>query len=198
MSLTKTEIIRRAAFAIGQTYVTSNVDDDTSTLASTLRMAYDSALDIALSLYAPWNIFKRYEQLSQVTDEPLPWNWAYLYQIPTQSTQIITITPVTNYDIFGDKIATNISPAHILYTFKPEPYQMPPHFYTYLIYEIAVTLGPALAKNEGLFKDAERKRDMYLGNAQAKDAQQQTQKILYDSPIINSRYSTYGGVYYRG
>lgn len=195
MGITKTEIVKRGLFAIGVVYQTDNVDDDLSNQAAIYRTAYEQALDNAMSLYAPWNIFKKYEQLSQVAGETPPWDWSYLYQIPHEATQIITITPITKYDIYFDKIACNVSPAYIIYTFRPEPYQMPMHFYTYLTYEFAVLCGPSIAKSEGLYSDAVKKLDSFRKNAQAKDAQQQTQKSIYSSPIMDARFSDFGNYY---
>lgn len=193
-ALTKTEIVRRALFALGQAYTLSNVDSDSSTLGAQCRIAYDMGLDESMALFAPWNTFRTFEPLSALANYTPPPCWSYAHQIPSQAMQIITVYPAggcssVNYQIFSDVIVSNVNNLMMEYIFKPQPHQMPPVFYTYFIYQVAVLLGPSYAKNESLYNDAKKKLNSSKANAMAKDSQQQTQRHIYDAPLLNVRHN---------
>lgn len=192
-ALTKTEIVQRALLSLGQAYTESNVDTDSSLNANQYRIAYDTALDEALALYAPWNMFKKFEPLSRLASYNLPPCWSYAYQIPPQAMQIIRAYPsggcyTSDYDIYADVIVSKVNALNIEYIFRPQPHQMKPVFYTYFYLQIAYLLGPAYAKNESLYNDVKSKVKMARANAMAKDAQQQTQKSIKSAPLIDARF----------
>ena len=146
MALTKTEIIRRALLQLGQNYPLSNVDDDTSPKAADYRSIYDMALEEAVTQYAPWHFLTKQMPLSQVTNIDVPEPYEFAYQLPSDFMQIITTYPVVNYNIAEDKILTYTQPLKVWYTVKPLTQQMPSHFTSYFIYEVASKLGPLCCK----------------------------------------------------
>lgn len=189
MALTKTEMVRRALSQLGQSYTPSNVDNDDSQKASDYRMAYDMALEEAISLYAPWHFLIKETQLSELTTYDVPEPYEVAYQLPKNTSQIITTYPLTDYDIREDVLLTWNRPLNIKYTIKPLPEDMPMYFTSFFVYLIADKLGPSIAKNEQLYAQAKKMKDVYLANAQAKDAQQQTQVGILSSPLIQARFS---------
>ena len=58
--------------------------------------------------------------------------------------------------------------------------------------KLLLNWGPSVAKNEQMYANVLKKRGELLGNAQAKDAQMQTQVGIIDSPLIAARYGSYG------
>ena len=105
----KIDLISNALILIGDTPINSLAGGSRrETVANNL---YDNIVQNELTKHR-WGFARRKAQMSLLTDTPVdPNGWESIYQLPTDLLFLITVTPDSNYQIYGDKVYSNSSQA---------------------------------------------------------------------------------------
>ena len=115
---------RNALLAIGDDFLTSfAVESKGSTVSQNL---YNSAYAGQLTCVR-WRFASAKAALAQLVAVPEN-DFSYAFQMPGDLLQLQTTKPVTNYEIFGTKIFSNVTPIEIDYTFLVPESVLPDYF----------------------------------------------------------------------
>jgi len=101
----KIDLISNALILIGDTPINALTGGSRrETVANNL---YDNIVQNELTKHR-WGFARRKAQISLLTDTPVdPNGWRSIYQLPTDLLFLITVTPDSNYQIYGDKVYSN-------------------------------------------------------------------------------------------
>ena len=104
----KIDLISNALILIGDLPINSLTGNSRAqTVAANL---YDNIVKNELSKHR-WGFARRKAQLALLTDAPIDNDFSSAYQLPTDLIALIKLTPMLNYQIYGDKVYTNFTQA---------------------------------------------------------------------------------------
>lgn len=136
----------------------------------------------------PWSFAKKYQELGRLPDEyPTP-DYKYQYQIPSDFIRIDTTVPVSDYQIFEDKLFSNSPALGLEYYYMVREELLPPYAVRALEYYMASVLALPLTMDN---KKAEMYIKLYntqLQVAMSTDAQSQPPKGFTSLPTVDVRY----------
>jgi hypothetical protein len=155
----------------------------------TANLLYEDTYKYVLSQHF-WTFASKIQRLNKLSEEPDELlNWSTLYQLPTDYIRIQYIKPISNYEIIGDKLYSNIEPLIIKYVFKIAESQLPPHFVKALHYKLASEFAPSVTEADGKAAAMEQLYRDALSDARTIDSQGHPQQEIFDQPFSDVRRS---------
>lgn len=182
----KIDLISNALILIGDNPINSVIGNSRAqTVAANL---YDNIVQNELTKHR-WGFARRKAQLSLLVDEPLDDDWRSIYQLPTDLLVLIKLNPNTSYQIYGDKVYTNLSQTlHCDYIRNVSESEWPVYFAKMIEYALARDFASSVRDSAS---SADRMAAEYLNAsrmARYTDSQQHPQTAIIDRPFINVRF----------
>lgn len=149
---------------------------------------YDNIVQNELTKHR-WGFARRKAQLSLLVDEPLDDDWRSIYQLPTDLLTLIKLNPNTGYQIYGDKVYTNLTETlHCDYIRNVAESEWPVYFSKMIEYALARDFASSIRDSAA---SADRMAAEYLNAsrmARFTDSQQHPQTPIVNKPFINVRH----------
>jgi hypothetical protein len=180
----KINVISNALLLIGdKTISTLNEGTARALVASNL---YDSIYESELASH-PWGFARTLATLSLTTQASEIDTWDNVYQLPTDFITLYRFHPIGDYEVYGDKIYTNLTNVTIDYTAKVQEAGWPGYFQAMMQYALAKDFAVSIRENTEM---ASYMTKMYLGAAQkarAYDSKQKIQRPIQSAPFLEVR-----------
>lgn len=146
MSSTNTEIsiCSKALVLIGGDEI--NSFSDASREAKVCGELYPLILEDQLTRH-PWVFSQVMTTLTRLEDEPL-FDYDYAYLLPSNMMQFSRIEHAAAYEIYENKLYTNLSEVNAVYQIKPQEHYFPPYFVRLLVYDLAGDFSMALQEDK--------------------------------------------------
>ena len=152
------------------------------------RNLYDNVVQNELTKHR-WGFARRKAQLSLTTETPIDDDYQSIYQLPSDLLVLIKINPNVNYQIYGDKLYTNLSQAlHCDYISNVGEAEWPVYFAKMIEYALARDFASSITSSAAA---GDRMDNEYLNAsriARAKDSMQHPQQPIVDRPFIQVRF----------
>ena len=149
---------------------------------------YDNIVQNELTKHR-WGFARRKAQLSLTTEEPLDDDFQSIYQLPSDLLVLIKLNPNVNYQIYGDKVYSNLSQElHCDYIRNVPESEWPIYFAKMIEYALATDFAPSIRDSAA---SADRMSAQYLNAsrmARATDSMQHPQTAIVDKPFIQVRF----------
>jgi len=182
----KIDLISNALILIGDNSINSLTGNSRAAQVGT--SLYDNIVQNELSKHR-WGFARRKAQLSLTTDTPLDNDYKSVYQLPPTMLTLIKINPNVDYQIYGDKLYTNLSQAlHCDYIDNVTESEWPVYFSKMIEYALAMDFASAIRDSAA---SADRMAAQYANAsrmARFTDSQQHPQTAIVDKPFINVRF----------
>ncbi len=133
-----------------------------------------------------WRFAVKKAVLSKLPAKPLN-QWAYIYQLPANYLSAIRVDPESNYEIFEDKLYSQLSAIQLDYIFRPTEALFPVYFEEALEYKLAAKFAFPVTSNRALSETYQAAYLQQLRVAKFTDSQARPQAPLQDSPFIDVR-----------
>lgn len=166
----KTEIISLAALLLGQSSI---VDLEKNPKTQAASKIYDNFYADLLTKYE-WNFALRVQKLAKLTEEAPLIQFKNQFQIPFDSVLVRTTDPVSNYQIFDDKIFSNLNELTIIYHALVTEANLPSYFIMLLVYSMAELLAMPFTQNIQLLEAWGQKAKAQFTRAMSIDSQSRT------------------------
>ncbi len=124
--------------------------------------------------------------LSRLVDVPLN-EWTYAYQLPADYINAIKVYPASDYEIYEDKLYSNMNTVDLDYIFEPEESKLPPYFEEALELRLASKFAFPVTSNKSTGDLYNTMFEMQLRKAKFLDSQARPQVALQESPFIDVR-----------
>jgi hypothetical protein len=140
----KVSIISNAFILLGKKPI-NTLDLTNSTIVAASNI-YELVLPDLLSK-CPWRSAMINQTLSRVNETPNN-NWQYIFQLPTDPKIIYlyNVEPLTAYEIYGDKLYTNVTEVKVDYVYKPPADEFPDYFVTLMVYAVAYHMASQITQ----------------------------------------------------
>lgn len=179
-----------------------NALSESSAEARACNQFYEHVRDTLLQGY-PWRFAGKTQSLAQVANDKLG-AWRFAYNRPTDCLkarwvrpQYSTIDPTpqtlaeeiaTPYDIDGQTVYCDLSPAFLRYTFRlTDPTKYSPLFIEALSWHLAVRLAMPLTRDPKIRADAFQLAMQTQGVAEVADANEVRENSDHDSEFVTGR-----------
>jgi len=183
--LKKISICSNALLLLGHKPINSFDEPGAGPLLS--KNLWEPTVDNMLSINT-WTFARHYNDLNRLPEEnPTPM-YKYIYQLPSDYIRIDTTEPVSDYEIFGDKLYSNSNKLGLYYYRRVPEELFPPYFVRLMEYEMASVLATPLtvdATKAQLYKSFATTQ---LQTAMSTDAQGQPPKSFADTPTTSTRF----------
>lgn len=181
----KIDLISSALVLIGDTPI--NTLTGNSRAQQVAAALYDKTVQSELSKHR-WGFARRKAQLSLLVDVPIGNDWAHAYQLPTDLVALIKLNPRVGYEIYGDKVYTNLSQAlYCDYIADVSETEWPDYFAEMIEYALARKFAPSIRDSS---TSADRMAQEYSNAsrmARYTDSMQHPQTAIVDRPFIDVR-----------
>ena len=144
-----------------------------------------------------WSFANAVVGLNKLTTTPILDKWKYAYQIPADYLTANGVTPFSDYDIYEDKIYSNVDGLYLDYRFYPDESKFPPNFVMYLINLLAVEYAPAAEVDQETFAKLALDLRKWEGIAVSTSGQAKPNRRVRSSPFLNARSAGYYEPYRR-
>lgn len=178
-----------------------NALTDAGAEARACSQFYDHTRDLLLQGY-PWRFAGVTVALAAVANDKAG-KWDYAYQRPTDCLKVRWLRPAyavndraptdqeemaIPYEIEGEVIYANISPAFLRYTSSvTDPSKFPPLFVDALSWHLAVRLAMPLTRDPKVRAEAFQMANMATGQAQMMDASEVRETSDYETDLVRIR-----------
>lgn len=170
MATTDISIVNTALIMVGADDINSFSD---ATAEAKLASSVYTDIKNSLLQYHPWRFSVRQIDLGgAVVTSPLA-KWGKSYQLPPNFLRILSVLNNAEYEIFEDKIFTNIEPCIIEYQFNVSESKMPSYFIRCLNFHLSSAFSVSLLDDAGKMKMFEDRADKETARARNIDSQQQ-------------------------
>ena len=156
-----------------------NSFDDETRESKLCGILYETTLQNVLTEH-PWRFSLGRVELAELEDTPL-FGYTKAFQLPPDRLRLISMETPTAYEVFEDKLYTNVDPVRITYQFQPVESKFPPYFVRLMEFEMACLLAGALAEDESKLKIFRDLADIQKRKARNLDSQQQPSRAIRDS-----------------
>ncbi|KYK44548.1 hypothetical protein A1D31_14215 [Bradyrhizobium liaoningense] len=163
---------------------------------------YEHTRDLLLQGY-PWRFAGKTASMAELTNDK-PGAWGYAYQRPNDCLKVRWVRPeystvdpcpqtlqeeIANpYDIEGETIYCNLSPAFLRYTFRVvDPTKLPPLFVEAFSWHLAVKLAMPLTRDPKVRADAFQLATRTQGAAEMADANEVRETSDHESDLVTGR-----------
>ena len=182
----KIDLISQALVLIGDQPINSLTGSDRR--QATANAIYDTTVQNELSKHR-WGFARRKAQLSLTTEKVIDDEFRSAYQLPTDLISLIKIKPMSNYQVYGDKILTNMSQAvYCDYIANVDESEWPVYFAKMITYALAVDMSTAIRDNSTIQSNMAALYESAARNARFTDSQQHPQTPIQHRPFIDVRF----------
>ena len=120
-------------------------------------------------------------------ENPTP-EYKYQYQIPSDYIRIDSTNPVSDYQIYEDKLLSNSNKLGLDYYYTVREELLPPYAVKYMEYQMAATLATPLTVDPAKAQLYGSMAMQQLQIAMSTDAQGQTSKGFASTPTTDVRF----------
>jgi len=182
----KIDLISNALILIGDQPINSvEGNSRAQTVAANL---YDNIVKFELTKHR-WGFARRKAQLSLLVDTPIDDDWRSIYQLPTDMLVFIKLNPNVAYQIYGDKLYTNLSQAlYCDYIRDVSESEWPIYFSKMIEYALARDFASSIRDSAA---SADRMALEYTNAsrmARFTDSQQHPSTPIIDRPFVSVRF----------
>ncbi len=181
---TDIEICSNALIMIGHGAIASFTDGGAG--ANTAAALYETTYESLLSQHR-WRFAAAKITLSRVTSSPLN-EWTYAYQLPANYIAGFGIHPRVDYEIYEDKLLSNMDTIDLDYIFKPDESKIPAHFQRLLEFSLASIFAIPVTDNSSKAAEYRKMYEDQLRRAKYIDSQARPSDAIIDSPLVDARY----------
>jgi hypothetical protein len=182
----KIDLVSNALVLIGDTPINSLQGN--SRAQQVANALYDNIVQNELSKFR-WGFARRKAQLSLTTETPVDDDFQSIYQLPTDMIALIKINPNVNYQIYGDKLYTNLSQAlHCDYIASVAESEWPAYFSKMIEYALALDFASSIRDSESTQGNIAQQYANASRMARYTDSQQHPQTPIQNRPFINVRF----------
>lgn len=180
---TKIGLISSALVLCGETPLNSLSDNRYgATVGSNLfELLYENELQSH-----PWRFSMKKAALSRLNVTPLN-QYAYVHQIPADCLLVRHVYPITDYDIYGDRIYSNNTTVELDYQFKPGVGDVPAYFATLMTYALARDMVKPITESDKAVQIMEGKYARQRDRAMYADSQGRPNQAVVHSPFVAAR-----------
>lgn len=183
----KIDLISNALILIGDTPINSLTGGSRrETVANNL---YDNIVQNELTKHR-WGFARRQEQMSRLTDVPVnPNQWATIYQLPTDLLFLVTVSPDSNYQIYGDKVYSNSDGALFAdYIANTPENEWPVYFAKMIEYALAMDFAASIRDSSAARGEMAAAYVNASRMARFTDSQQYPTQQVRSNPFTNVRF----------
>jgi len=180
---TSIEICSNALNLIGHGSIASFTEGGAG--ANIAAALYETTYKDLLSQHR-WRFASAKATLSRLVATPAN-KWSYAFQLPADYIVAIYVYPNTDYEIYEDKLYSNMDALDLDYIFKPDESKMPAYFQRVLEFNLAAVFAVAITDNPSKSEEYRRMYDTQLRRARFTDAQARPPRAIVDSPFIDVR-----------
>ena len=151
---------------------------------------------VANNLYEPtilavltesrWRFSAAKRLLARLTSKPLN-EFSYAYQLPSDMILLYRTIPNVDYEIFENKLYSNMSSISVDYLFRPDESRWPPYFQLMIEYKLAAEFALTVTNNRSLHELFEQKYILQAKKARFADAQGRPADPIERSSYIEVR-----------
>ena len=134
----------------------------------------------------PWRFAVGKVSLSKLVDAPLN-EYQYAYQLPANYLTAIKVFPFSDYEIFEDKLYSNLDGIELDYMFKPSESKLPPYFIELMEFRLASKFAIPVTGNRSLAETYGQAFNDQLVQAQFYDSKARPNVAITHSPFIDAR-----------
>lgn len=170
--------------------------------ARACRQFYDHTRDTLLQIY-PWRFAGKTTSLAEITNDK-PGQWAHAYDIPNDRLEVRWVRPQYSeidpcpktlqeelsypYDIEGQTLYCNLSPAFLRYTFRlTDVSRYSPMFIEALSWHLATRFAMPLTRDPKVRADAYQMALATQGTAEVMDANEVRETSDHESEFVTER-----------
>jgi len=146
---------------------------------------FDTVYENELTVH-PWRFAIGKVALSQLVDTPLN-EWEYAYQLPGDLLAVIQVYPRTEFEIYEDKLYSNMNTTEIDYQFKPNETSLPPYFVKLMELRLASEFAVSVSHNRSLAETYKIMADEQFLIATHTDSIQRPNVAISSSPFTEVR-----------
>jgi len=182
----KIDLISNALILIGDSPINSLTGNGPAQQVG--NNLYDNIVQNELTKHR-WGFARRKAQLSLLVDEPLDNDWQSIYQLPSDLLVLIKLNPNVGYQVYGDKVYTNLSQTlHCDYIRNVSESEWPVYFSKMIEYALAKDFASSIRDNPA---SADRMAAEYVNAynmARYTDSTQHPQTPILNAPFIEVRF----------
>lgn len=180
----KIDLISRAMLLLGTPSLNSLTSGESR--ANTAAALYDSTYESLLTTNR-WRFAHQRQVLSKLVTAPAH-TYQYAYQVPSDMLMPESVYPRSDYEIYGDKLYSNMNTVTLDYISKPAETKLPAYFQKVLEYRLAVEFCVPITENRNLKETLKADYIGALQGAMWADAQGRPPETVIDSPLVDVRY----------
>jgi len=175
----KIQISSNAMVLIGANPISSFTEGTEGRVATAL---YESTYTAILSSFR-WRFASKQALLSRLAETPLN-SYQYQYQLPTNLLVVIKIeNEVSDYEIYGDKLYSNLPSVSIDYIYRVDETLLPSYFVKALEFLLAAQFAVPVTDNSQIATLYQSLYEGQLARAKNIDSTQRPQSAIADSPL---------------
>jgi hypothetical protein len=180
----KISICSNALILLGDKPI-SNFDESGAGALAAANLYESSYLNI-LSMHR-WRFATKKATLSRLTTKPKN-QWQYQYQLPIDLVAPITTYPVTDYELYADKLYSNNNSCELDYVYRVDESQLPAFFIKTMEFYMAMQFAIPVTGNSQRMAEMQNLFSQQLKNAKNVDSTIRPNAGIYDSPLTEIRY----------
>ena len=183
----KIDLISNALILIGDTPINSLTGGSRrETVANNL---YDNIVQNELTKHR-WGFARKQAQISRLTDPPVDTTrWKTVYQLPTDLLFLITVSPDSNYQVYGDKVYSNSNQAlYADYIANTPEDEWPVYFAKMIEYALAMDFAASIRDSSAARGEMAAAYVNASRMARFTDSQQYPTELVRSNPFVNVRY----------
>lgn len=181
---TNISLCSNALVLLGDRPIASFTDEGAG--AESASNLYESCYNYLLSLHR-WRFATKKANLSRSTTRPTN-QWAYQFQLPSDFIMLVTTYPVSEFEIYGDKIYTNQDACAIDYIYRISESQLPHYFAKVCEYYLATAFAIPVTGNSTRLQEMQNLYLMHLKQAKNIDSTSRPNQGIIDSPFTDTRW----------
>lgn len=180
MATNKIQLISGAMVMIGANSVSSLTEGTEGIVANEL---YDDIYEGLLGSFR-WRFASKKVQLARLVETPLN-DYDYMYQLPTDLVQIIKGESGDDYEIYADKLYSNLSTVSIDYVAKVDEILLPAAFKLCFKYLLAANFAVPVTDNNTKAQTYTGLYEQQFRVAKNIDSTQRPSTAIQDSPLTD-------------
>jgi hypothetical protein len=146
---------------------------------------YPTTYENLLTLFR-WRFATAKRDLSRLTATPLN-EWTYAYQLPADYLVGIKTWPQSDFEIYEDKLYSNLTAVALDFIFKPDESRLPPWFVKLLEFALAAQFAIPITDSSTKAEEYRAFYDEQFRRARFVDAQARPNDVILDSPFTEVR-----------
>ena len=181
---TNIQICSNALIMVGHGPIASFTDGGAG--ANTAAALYLTTYESLLSQHR-WRFASAKATLNKLTATPQN-EWSSAFQLPSNYIVAIGVHPRVDYEIYEDKLYSNVNSIDIDYIFKPDESKLPSYFQRLLEFSLAAIFAIPVTDNSTKAEEYRKMANDQLRKSRFTDSQARPSNAIVDSPLIEARY----------